>query len=53
MTNANLKDATFNAANLRGANMKGANITGLKFDERTVWPDGKVGSQGSPADYIV
>jgi len=40
-----------NSANLQGANLQGANVSGLKFDEKTTWPDGKKGSAGVPLDY--
>ena len=31
--------------------MNGATVNGLKFDESTIWPDGKKGSQGNPVSY--
>jgi hypothetical protein len=32
--------------------MKGAKVDGVKFDQRTTWPDGKKGDQSTPANYI-
>ena len=51
LSGANLTNAVLNSANLQGANMQGANVSGLKFDEKTTWPDGKKGSAGAPLDY--
>lgn len=51
LTEANLTNTILNGANLTGANLKGANVTGVKFDEATIWPDGKKGSSGSPVSY--
>jgi len=52
LAGANMTNAVLNGANLTNADMKGANVNGVKFDERTTWPDGKKGSASNPGNYI-
>jgi uncharacterized protein YjbI with pentapeptide repeats len=52
LTGANLTNAILNGANLTNASLTGANVTGVRFDERTTWPDGKKGTQSNPSNYI-
>jgi hypothetical protein len=37
---ANLIDANLIDANLKGANLSGAYLEGIKYNDKTVWPDG-------------
>ena len=51
LAGVDLSNAILHGANLQGANLQNATITGVKFDEKTVWPDGKMGTKGDPLSY--
>lgn len=40
LRSANLRSANLRDANLTGANLTGANLENIKYDNKTIWPDG-------------